>query len=190
MNIRVRTLDTARHLVDLRTATYEGAAERSAREAVFRRAFELTTPVALRVLEDIKSGLLNGDAAITIQRPNSDKKGGLSGAWRISWPILERSVDRFTSKPMPPVTIAAIYPADFSHGHLAVMNAADLTEPLLAWPFQVTTEEDAQRQEPILWAIAEGEVHERIFRADVNWRVLPDVDTPDSWGKGRAETDC
>ena len=32
--------------------------------------------------------------------------------------------------------------------------------------------EDAERQEPILWAIAEAEVHERTFAADLNWRLL------------------
>jgi hypothetical protein len=88
---------------------------------------------------------------------------------------------------MPPVRIAAIYPIEFSHGHLALLRASDPPEPILAWPFQVTDHRDAERQRPVLWTIAEGEVHERIFRADANWRVIPESEPPNTWGRiGRA----
>ncbi|MSQ37267.1 MAG: hypothetical protein EXR61_02995 [Chloroflexi bacterium] len=180
-----RAEDTARHLVDLRTRTYEGAEERGAREAVFRRAFALTTPVALRVLSALNRGILNGTGSVTVGGPERDGAGGLFGHWEITWPLLEQSIDRFSGAAMPPVRVAAIYPADFSHGHLAVLRAVEPRDPLLAWPFQVTTEVDAERQEAILWTIAEGEVHERVFRAGVNWRVLPQPEPPDSWGAGR-----
>ena len=180
-----RAEDTVRHLVDLRTRTYEGAEERGSREAVFRRAFALTTPVALRVLDAINRGVLEGTGSATVGEPDEDGAGGLSGRWEITWPLLEETVDRFSGVAMPSVRIAAIYPIDFSHGHLAVLRAVEPRDPLLAWPFQVTTEMDAERQEAILWTIAEGEVHERVFRAAVNWRVLPQPDPPDTWGGGR-----
>jgi len=40
---------------------------------------------------------------------------------------------------------------------------------------QVISEEDAERQEPILRVLAEGELHHRTFEADLNWRILPFV---------------
>lgn len=183
-----RAEDTARHLVDLSTRTYEGAEERASREIVFRRAFSLTTPVALRILGALNQGVLDGTGRTAIHDPEPDGGGGIWGRWEITWPLLERSIDRLTSVAMPPVRIAAIFPIDFSHGHIAVLRAADPHEPLIAWPFQVTTEADAERQEAILWAIAEGEVHERVFRADVNWQVLPRPVVPDTWGGGRSST--
>jgi hypothetical protein len=39
------------------------------------------------------------------------------------------------------------------------------------WPCQVTDEQDAERQEPIVRAIVECELHERIFQG--TWQVIP-----------------
>jgi len=40
-----------------------------------------------------------------------------------------------------------------------------------AWPMQITTEEDAERQEPVLRVIAETELHERIYQASGDWQL-------------------
>jgi hypothetical protein len=140
---------------------------------VYRSAFELTTPVALEVLHLVNQSYLAGSGQTKVRAPHSDGKDGLAGSWDLTWPLLEASLDRITSKPMPPIRLASIFPADFSHGHLALLAAEPPYEPVAAWPFQVTNSADASRQLLILWAMAEAELHERVFRADGNWRVLP-----------------
>lgn len=184
--LTARAEDTARHIADLGSGTYEGAESRSAREEIFRRAFDLTTPVALDVLESVSQSILHGTGRCAARSLESDGRDGLWGRWELTWPLLEQAQDRITNLSMPPVRIAAIYPIDFSHGHLALLRANDPPEPILAWPLQVTDQRDAERQRPILWAIAEGEVHERIFRANTNWRVIPESEAPKSWGRIRA----
>jgi hypothetical protein len=163
----------ARHLLDLEAGGYEGAINRPDRDAVYRNAFELTTPVALEVLDLVNRSYLAGSGRSQVQPPHFDGKAGLAGSWDLTWPLLEASLDRFTSKPMPPLRLASVFPADFSHAHLALLAAEPPYGPVAAWPFQVTSSADAARQQPILWAIAEAELHERVLRADGNWRVLP-----------------
>ena len=168
-----RAEDMARHLLDLERGGYEGAVGRSEREAVYRTAFDLTTPVALSVLDVVNRNYLAESGRTQVRPPASDGEEGLVGSWDLTWPLLESCVDRFTSKPMPPVRLGSVFPIDFSHAHLALLGAAPPHAALATWPFQVTSEADAARQEPILWAIAEAELHERVLRADVNWKVLP-----------------
>jgi hypothetical protein len=168
-----RVEDMARHLDDLRTRGYEGALDRKDKEVVFRRAFDLTTPVALRVLEQVNTGYLQGAGRIAANRPESDGKDGLLASWSLTWPLLEKDIDRLTGLPLPPVRLAAVFPIDWTHGHLALLNVSPPGSVAFAWPFQVTDAADAERQEVILWAIAEAELHERVFRAESNWRVLP-----------------
>jgi hypothetical protein len=167
-----RRSDWQRHVEDLVGQRYEGAAERPARDHVFRTAFELCTPVALRVLERANELLLGGTATLSTEAPQPDGAGGLLGGWRMSWPLLEQARNRFTGKPLPPVEITAMFPDGFTHGHLALYDLADPRRWVAAWPLQVTSPEDAERQEPILWAIAEAEVHERTYAGDLNWRLL------------------
>lgn len=169
-----RVEDMARHLQDLRTRSYEGALERKDKEEVFRRAFEITTPVALRVLAEVNAGYLDGAGQSSMNRPASDGKDGLIGSWSLTWPLLEKETDRLTGLPLPPVRLTAVFPIDWTHGHLALLNVSPPGDIAFAWPFQVTDPADAERQELILWAIAEAELHERVFRAESNWRVLPD----------------
>jgi hypothetical protein len=164
--------DWRRHMEDLVVQRYEGADERAERDRVFREAFDLCTPVALRVLEQIDELLLGGVSSISTRPPESDGAGGLLGAWEMSWPLLEQARNRFTGQALPPARITAMYPAGFTHGHLALYDIGEPRRPVAAWPLQVTTPEDAERQEPILWAIAEAEVHERTFAGDLNWRLL------------------
>jgi hypothetical protein len=40
---------------------------------------------------------------------------------------------------------------------------------------QVRTPEDAVRQEPILRAIVESEVHERVYQTDGDWRLVKEA---------------
>lgn len=171
--IETRRSDWARHIQDLVTATYEGANERSARNEVFRLAFDLTTPVAARVLEKVDEIYLGGTGAISVTQPEPANGDGLLGSWNLTWPLLEQARNRFTSEPLPPVQIFAMFPPDFTHGHLALFNIDIPRRWVACWPFQVTGSSDADRQEMILWAIAEAEVHERTFAGDLNWRLLP-----------------
>ena len=171
--VDMRRVDWARHIQDLVTRTYEGASERTAREEVFRRAFELATPVATRVLEKIDEIYLNTTGTISVTMPDPDGEGGLIGSWNLTWPLLEEAINRFTNQPMPPVQIFAMFPRDFTHGHLALFNIDQPRRGIAAWPLQVTSRGDAERQEMTLWVIAEAEVHERTFAGDLNWRLLP-----------------
>src|SRR5207247_2076659 len=121
--LEARRSDWARHIQDLVTGSYEGAAERSAREDVFRRAFELTSPVALKALERIDEVYLGGTGAISATPPEpEDEGGGLLGSWNLTWPLLEEARNRFTNEPLPPVQIFAMFPQDFTHGHLALFD--------------------------------------------------------------------
>jgi hypothetical protein len=167
-----RQADWRRHVDDLVVQRYEGADERGERDRVFREAFDLCTPVALRVLARIDALLLGGTSSFATVEPETDGAGGLLGGWEMSWPLLEQSRNRFTGGPVPPARITATYPDGFTHGHLALYDIGEPRRCVAAWPLQVTTPEDAERQEPILWAIAEAEVHERTFVADLNWRLL------------------
>jgi hypothetical protein len=178
-----RRPDWRRHVIDLQTNSYEGAHVRSDREAVFARAFELTTPVALRVIEGLAASYIGPgvDISVTEQRrvpagalagANRSPAGGLLGSWNLSWPQLESSRNRFTGESMPPVQIFAMFPDDFTHPHLALFDLGAPRTWIACWPFQVTSAEDAERQETTLAAIAEADMHERTFAGDLNWRLL------------------
>lgn len=178
-----RRADWRRHVEDLQTNSYEGAEARDDREAIFIEAFELTTPVAFRVIESLAASYLGPDVEISLTEPrrvsagelagaNRLPTGGLLGSWNLSWPQLERARSRFTGDPMPPVQIFAMFPYDFTHPHLALFDLGPERTWIACWPFQVTSTEDAERQEPTLAAIAEADMHERTFVGDLNWRLL------------------
>ena len=169
-----RVEDMARHLQDLRTRGYEGALVRPDKEQVFRRAFDLTTPVAARVLDEVSASYLAHAGRVSINYPATDGREGLIGSWTLTWPLLDNEIDRLTGLPLPPVRLAAVFPIEWTHGHLALLNISPPGDVAFAWPFQVKDDADAERQEVILWAMAEAELHERIFRAESNWRVLPE----------------
>lgn len=57
---------------------------------------------------------------------------------------------------MDPITVRAHFGDGWTHGHLAGLVAGD-------WPMQVTSGEDAERQEMIIWTIAETELHQIIW---------------------------
>jgi hypothetical protein len=173
VDLDVRVRDMQRHIDDLRRGAYEHALERADKETVFRRAFELATPVAMRVLECVNRLYLAGTGTVSVAAIGDDGAGGLIGSWNLTWPLLEGAVHRFDDQPMPPVQITAMYPLEFTHGHISLYGIQPPRTAVASWPFQVVDEADAGRQEPIFWAIAEADLHERVFAADVNWRVLP-----------------
>ena len=187
-----RREDWRRHVVDLQTRTYEGAEERAAREEIFREAFDLTTPVAVRVLKALDQAYLGGRGTIdtTLPRhvPASDgltgaerqPVTGLVGSWSLTWPELRQARSRLTGLPMPPVQIFAMFPDDFTHPHLALFDLGQPRRWIACWPLQVLSADEAERQEPILAAIAEGEMHERTFEGDLNWRLLDVGESPEA----------
>jgi hypothetical protein len=171
---QLRIEDMKRHLSDLEHDSYDEAKDRASRDDVFRRAFGLLTPLAVQVLEDMNEWLVNDMGTVSVNEPVPDGDGGINGSWTLTWPKLEAAVNVHNDEPLRPVTIDAVYPGHWTHGHLARLHAG-LPAEVTAWPMQVGTEEDASRQEPILRAIAEAELHERVYQANGDWRmVLPD----------------
>jgi hypothetical protein len=160
-----------RHLDDLRDDTYEDAAggERPARYAA---AFELLTPVALGVLQDMNALLLAGSGEVSVRSPESDGQGGLIGSWLLTWPELAKARNRFTGERLAPVTLSAVFPSGFVHPHLVAGGRVDPGAPsIIAWPMQIITVADANRHQQLLWALATAEVHDRIYQA--TWRIIP-----------------
>lgn len=173
-----RVDDYRRHFRDLQTCTYELKKSREEREQQFRVAFDLTTPVAISVLHDVNSWFLQSTGVITSVLPQRDELGGLVGRWELSWPLLAQSANRFTGEPIGPIRLCAVFPLTpslgtaWTHPHLALPRKECREGLAAAFPFQVTSMEDAWRQEPILRVLAEAELHECTFVADSNWRVL------------------
>jgi hypothetical protein len=93
-----------RHLEDLRQNAYEGAsgAERQAR---YLTAFELLTPVAVDVLQQINISLLGGKGEVSVRAPGPDGGGGSIGSWVLTWPELLISKSRLTGESLQPVMI-------------------------------------------------------------------------------------
>lgn len=174
-----RVEDYVRHVKDLQENYYEGAVTRSDREVMFRKAFELATPVARRVLGDINVNFLRGTGEFGLRPPGPDGAGGLIGSWTLTWPLLSGAVNRFDGKALEPLALTAIFPLkptgamQWTHPHLALCRAGLIDGLAAAFPFQVKSPEDAERQEPILRVLAEAELHERFYQADLNWRILP-----------------
>jgi hypothetical protein len=152
-----RTEDLFRHLDDLRTNSYEGAGPRADRDEVFRRATALLDPVVTAILDEADAALLDGTGEVVGEPAAGDGRGGLVARWSLSWPAQrELGVD--------PVTVVAWYGATFTHGHLAGASLGH-------WPLQVADAADAERQAPIVRAIVEAELHQRVL--DATWRVIP-----------------
>jgi hypothetical protein len=162
-----REIDLYRHLDDVRLRSYEGVGPRSERDQVFARAVELLDPVVTAVLEETRATFLDGDGEVTHSAPGPDGDGGLVARWELSWPAQRAAVNRqeppSTAGPIPPMRVIAWFGRTFTHGHLAGSTAGH-------WPLQVLDEADARRQEPIVRAIVEAELHQRIF--DGGWQVI------------------
>jgi hypothetical protein len=161
----IRPDDLLRHLQDLRTGTYEGRASRKAKEELYRKGIELLTPIAMAVLEEANRLFLRGTGQIEVIGPTNDSSGGLETRFELRWPEQQSAKSRHGShQSLQPVCIVVNYSQNFLHPHLSGSSAG-------YWPFQVTSQADAERQKGILSAIVELELHQRIFETD--WRILP-----------------
>jgi hypothetical protein len=160
-----------RHLEDLRENAYEGASG-THRHARYIAAFELLTPVAVDVLQQVNAALLRQTGEVSVRPPGPDGGDGSIGSWLLTWPELSKSTSRLTGERLRPVTISAVFPPGFTHPHLVAGGPVDpRAASLNAWPMQVTSSEDAQQQRPVLWAIATAELHDRIYQS--TWQVIP-----------------
>jgi hypothetical protein len=160
-----------RHLEDLRQNAYEGASGPQ-RQKLYLAAFELLTPVAADVLQQVSMSLLRGKGEVVVRAPGPDGMGGSIGSWLLTWLELSTSKSRLTGEELLPVTISAVFPPGFTHPHLVGGGSVNpRAASLTAWPMQITSPEDAERQRPVLWAIATAEVHDRIYQS--SWRVIP-----------------
>jgi hypothetical protein len=159
----LRLDDLLRHLQDLYTGTYEGARERNAREELYLQGIKLLTPIALAVLEEANTLFLESSGEIQIIGPEKDGSGGLVTRFELSWPE-QRATYLDSSRSLQPVCIVVDYSQNFLHPHLSGSSTG-------YWPFQVTSELDAERQKGILAAIVELELHQRVF--ETNWQILP-----------------
>ena len=160
-----------RHLDDLRQDRYEGASGMG-RQQRYVAAFDLLTPVAVEVLREMNRLMLHGGGSLSVRSPESDGNGGSIGSWTLTWPELMAARHRRTGKTLSAVTIGAVFPASFVHPHLVAGDHVDpRAESISAWPMQVTTVEEAERQRALLWAIATAEVHDRIYQS--SWRIIP-----------------
>src|SRR4029077_11470160 len=84
-----------RHLEDLRGNAYEGASGAD-RSAIYIAAFELLTPVALDVLQQVNASLLRGTGDLSVRAPGPDGNGGQIGSWLLTWPELAEASSRLT----------------------------------------------------------------------------------------------
>jgi hypothetical protein len=189
--------DLRRHLTDIKEHNFEGFGwDRALKEEAFKVCFDYATPVAERVLGEINDRLLDGTGTVTTLTPHDDGHGGLVGTWELNWPIMEGTVDRTTEEALPPARIAVALPTGLGHPHLAVLRPVSFEGPtgaipevgpdvLLAWPFQATSEADAEHLEPIFWVVAMGEVHERTARSKIGpYQIVTEFSKPERWGKG------
>ena len=187
--------DYRRHLIDLRDHAYEGSVERAEREATFRRAVELFSPVVHEVLTEFNAVMFANTGSIEWRRVQSDGDGGLVTLWLLSWPMQQASrarkrgqrlqdselrppVLRETSEgSIDPIIVRAFLPNDDTFGGLHGHLAGGYHTPNSLWPLNVVTREDAERQAIIIWAIAEGELHRCTYdMAHAPTQLLPFID--------------
>jgi DNA-binding IclR family transcriptional regulator len=160
-----REEDLMRHLADLRAMTYEGAVGRESQQRTFQEAVRLLGPVVDEVLGELNERLLLGSGEITRQTSDSQSDGA-AVAWSLTWPDQRAAIVRATGEPLQPISVVARLRPSHIHGHLGGSYFGD-------WPMQIVGPEDARRQATIVLAIAEAELHQRIFDAGGNWRLVP-----------------
>jgi hypothetical protein len=103
------------------------------------------------------------EQAVGFFRAGDDRDGGAYARWELSWPAQRHAAARHGGR-VEPVQVIAVFGWGSAHPHLRGAVAR-------MWPGQVTDAADAERQEPILRAIVECELHERIFQG--TWQVIP-----------------
>lgn len=155
-----------RHFVDLRDGNHFGHVTRSAKEAAFREAVRLLERPARQVLAEFDEYLLDGTGRIDATGAHRDQHGGLIASWLLSWP--EQRAAKLT-----PVSIIATYGAGFHHPHLRGATVGE-------WPLNVAEPEHADELIPVLRTIAGADIHDLVFQASGDWRVIPAIQ-PATW---------
>jgi hypothetical protein len=158
-----RREDIVRHLADLRSRSYEGVRDWPGRVSVFRRAVALLDPVVREVLGEASRDFLAGTGVAHFHE-GEDRDGGVYAHWELTWPRQREAGGSQGRRGVEPVQVMVTFPRGTTHPHLRGAAAG-------MWPCQVTSEADARRQEPIVRAIVEAELHERIFQG--SWEVIP-----------------
>jgi hypothetical protein len=161
-----------RHVEDLRSGSFEGHESRTSRFGHFRAAVEFASPTVTDVLARMNSELLMGTGTVDRDPPPDDESGRHTHRWMLSWPLQRSAKHRHTGEPLEPVVIAAAFPPEFTHPHLGEVKPVD-ADGVWAWPFQVSEPADASSLGFVFEAIAVASLHERIFQADIGWRVVP-----------------
>ena len=148
-----------RHFEDLRDGTHGGSASRKDKEAHFEKAVQLLGPIARQVLTEMNTSLLldTGQLKETGLRRSAD--GGLNASWALSWPEQQAAG-------IEPIVLQAHFGGGFHHPHLRGTTVHD-------WPLNVFSDQDAAAEVSILRAIASGDLHNLIYRAD--YRIVPAV---------------
>jgi len=148
-----------RHFEDLRDGTHGGSTSRKDKEGHFQKAMQLLAPIARQVLTEINTSLLlhTGQLTETGLRRTADR--GLSASWALSWP--EQRAAGVES-----IVLQAHFGGGFHHPHLRGATVRD-------WPLNVSSDEDAASQLPILRAIASSDLHNLVHRWD--YRIVPAV---------------
>jgi DNA-binding IclR family transcriptional regulator len=160
-----REEDLMRHLADLRAVAYEGAVGRDAQQRTFQEAARLLEPVVEEILGELNDRLLLGSGTISKTEAESQADGA-AVSWSLSWPDQRAAIVRASGMPLEPVSVVARLRPSHIHGHLGGSYFGD-------WPMQIVSADDARRQAPVVLAIAEAELHQRIFDAGGNWRLVP-----------------
>src|SRR5712691_11836381 len=151
-----------RHFEDLRDGTHGGSASRKDKEAHFEKAVQLLAPIARQVLNGMNINLLGDAGQLTESGLRRTPDGGLNASWALSWPE-QRAAG------LPPLALQAYFGGGFHHPHLRGTTVQD-------WPLNVFSEEDASAQRSILRAIASGDFHNLVYRAD--YRIVPALTNP------------
>jgi hypothetical protein len=148
-----------RHFADLRDGTHGGSASRKDKEAHFEKAVELLAPIARQVLTEMNGSLLLDTGRLTETGIRRTEDGGLNATWALSWPEQRAAM-------IPPIGLIAYFGGSFHHPHLRGTTVHD-------WPLNVFSAVDAAGQLPTLRAIAAGDLHNLVYRAD--YRIVPAV---------------
>ena len=154
--------DIFRHLEDLRTRSYEGVHDWAGKLDLFNRAMTLLDPLVRQVLDETDRTFLDGTGT-TSYHDGEDSDGGAWARWELSWPAQQQAEARDGGR-VQPIQVVAKFAYGGPHPHLSGSVAG-------MWSCQVTDAADAARQEPIIRAIIETELHQRIF--DGRWGVIP-----------------
>jgi hypothetical protein len=154
-----------RHLEDLRRGSFEGVEPREGRVALFERAVALLDPVVRSVMRETNDTFLLGSGEVSALPVTTDEGSGDAIAeWSLSWPEQRAARNVRADGGVGPIQVIALFACGFTHPHLRGTTAGN-------WPLQVVDEADADRQEPIIRAIVESELHERVFEG--TWRIVP-----------------